>query len=33
MPQDSVVFGHIRGECENILNALCTKIFGNKEYN
>ncbi|CDW77128.1 UNKNOWN [Stylonychia lemnae] len=29
----SVVFGHIRVECEQILNQVCAKIFQNKEYN
>ena len=33
MPSDSVVFGHIRGEVEQLLFAVCNKLFGTKEYN
>lgn len=33
MPQDSVVFGHIRQESEQLIHMVCTKIFGTKEYN
>jgi hypothetical protein len=33
MPADSVVFGHIKIETEQILYTVCNKIFGTKEYN
>jgi hypothetical protein len=33
MPSDSVVFGHIKIETEQILYTVCNKIFGTKEYN
>ena len=33
MPSDSVVFGHIKVEAEQILYTVCNKIFSNKEYN
>jgi hypothetical protein len=33
MPSDSVVFGHIKSEVEQILQIVCAKIFSMKEYN
>ena len=33
MPSDSVVFGHLRAEAEQIIYQACTKIFAAKEYN
>ena len=33
MPADSVVFGHIKSECEQILYDVANKIFTAKEYN
>ena len=33
MPSDSVVFGHIKSETEQIIFNVCNKIFGVKEYN
>ena len=33
MPQDSVVFGLIKGESEAIISQVIAKIFQNKEYN
>jgi|LauGreDrversion4_2_1035121.scaffolds.fasta_scaffold94615_1 hypothetical protein len=33
MPQDSVVFGHIKQEAEQLIFKAAQKVFGNKEYN
>lgn len=33
MPSDSVVFGHLRVEAEQILYTVTNKIFSNKDYN
>ena len=33
MPSDSVVFGHIKAEAEQLITQVCSKIFANKEYN
>ena len=33
MPQDSVVFSHIKTEAEQLLFDVCTSIFGGKDYN
>jgi dynein light chain Tctex-type 1 len=33
MPSDSVVFGHIRQESEQLIFNVCNKLFGTKEYN
>jgi hypothetical protein len=33
MPQDSVVFGHIKQEAEQLIFKAATKVFGTKEYN